>query len=349
MYDDTLIEDLKEIGFTEYQSKAYLAAVSSGTSSLSTLAKEADIPQQRIYDVVDSLEAMGLLEVHEGRQGKEAFAPPPETVLEELKRQRIDRYSRQFDYISERVSNLHDRIESPPGFITVVKNRSSLLRHLGNAIDGAEWWLYLGITPALYEEVRDEITAATDRGVTVRLIIQGEADDPRSDLTFDSRVQVRSRLADHLLVAADRSYALYQGLSSSTEQSPVLVACEATLVTMFQRYTEQIWGPAHPIQMAEGFPRRYLNPLQVILDIGECLGEESLEVTIEGHETESEQSGLWTGRIVDHELVSNSTIPYAIPEKVSLVVETEEGTITVGGWDATIEDVAAHGIEIDRP
>ena len=53
--DDSIIDTLQEIGLTEYQSRAYVAAVSLGTARLSALSDESDIPQQRIYDVVDVL------------------------------------------------------------------------------------------------------------------------------------------------------------------------------------------------------------------------------------------------------------------------------------------------------
>jgi hypothetical protein len=36
------------------------------------------------------------------------------------------------------------------------------------------------------------------------------------------------------------------------------------------------------------------------------------------------------------------------PGVARLLIETNDGNVSVGGWDATLEDVAAHGIEIPK-
>ncbi len=54
------------LGLNKYESLAYLAVLKLGSARPQDVAKEAGIPPQRIYDVLKSLQSMGLLDESEG-------------------------------------------------------------------------------------------------------------------------------------------------------------------------------------------------------------------------------------------------------------------------------------------
>lgn len=64
---------LNEMGLSEYESRAYLALLQSGLSTATEIADAADVPQSRVYDVLDSLEDKGFVTVQPGRPKK--FGP----------------------------------------------------------------------------------------------------------------------------------------------------------------------------------------------------------------------------------------------------------------------------------
>src|SRR5919201_4205444 len=76
-------EDLVQLGLTSYEAKAYLALIRRDSSSASEVARVANLPRQRIYDVLASLVEKGLAAGRPGSPTKYA-ATPPEIALDRL-------------------------------------------------------------------------------------------------------------------------------------------------------------------------------------------------------------------------------------------------------------------------
>lgn len=353
MADDSLVDVLEDVGLSTYQSRAYEAAIGLGTARFSTLSEESGVPQQRIYDVVDDLAEMGLLEVHEAPGGKQVVTFPPESALNELKERRIDEFSSTIDGVIDDLQGEFNQVDPHRGVITVLDHESSAKRHIGNAIDDADWWLFLSVRPGLFDEFRDEIEAAIDRGVTVRLLLHGPDVDPE-DVDPDSYpddLLIRSRPAADSVITSDRSYGVFRGLSSPGVPRPYLVARDQNIVEMLRRYTEQIWTGSTPIHLERGYPRRYPSPWYALRDVADHLAEGTiLRASVEGHRTESGRQGSWAGPIEDHTIEvggdQDALRSIALPYVATLSIRTDEGVLTVGGWDATMEDIAAYGIEV---
>lgn len=351
MAEDDVVDDLMEIGLTEYQSRAYVAAVTLGTADFSSVAEESGIPRQRIYDVIYSLEDLGLVEVHEGGNGKEVAAPPPETVLEELRDRRLDEVALQFDRLKEGLQQEYSQVERTRGFVTVVRHQSSVRRHVRSAVEAAGWWLFLSLDVDTYEAVVEEVREAMDRDVSVRLLLH--VGEPRDlpDVALPEGLEVRRRPSADTLVAADRDYGVFRGVAAPTVRRPTLVTRDENVVEMLQRYSQQFWTASESVRTTEGFPRRYLSPWQAIVDVRRAgIPADALRLRVEGHATETGRRGTWAGDLLDYELRAHEESDFAVtlPEVARLTIDADGETVTVGGWDATLEDVAAHGIEIDR-
>jgi sugar-specific transcriptional regulator TrmB len=343
-----LIEELRELSMTQYQAHAYVAAVSLGESRPGELSEAADVPQARIYDVIDSLDEMGLIEKQSRGSGTVVSVPDPDIVLNEYKQRHFDDFGSKIQSVSAGLSTLYSRESDSEGFVTLVRTESSALRHIRQAIEDADWWLTLAISSDTYAEVADELAAAVDRGVTVRLIL---GDDPTGDseLDFPERMRVRHRGISDTLVAADRSYGVFSSTYPSTDPQPYIVSQEVNLVLFFQCYVEQIWPTSAVIQEGDvGEARWYLDPWRVILDFRDELRSEDLSVRIIGHRTEDQFRSEWEGKIIDYEIsgpVENS-YESALPVVATLTVDVDGEVMTSGGWKATAEDLAAHAIEV---
>lgn len=74
---------LTGLGLTTYEAKAYLALVKRDASSAAEAARVAQVPRQRIYDVLDSLIEKGLATMRPAPVTKYSAAPP-ERALERL-------------------------------------------------------------------------------------------------------------------------------------------------------------------------------------------------------------------------------------------------------------------------
>lgn len=349
MTDDDLIDVLGDIGLTEYQSRAYVASVRLGTTRYASLADEADIPQQRIYDVVEDLEELGLVEVQQGGDGKQAVPVDPERSLTELREQHVDEFSASVRTAIDSLEREYAQVDSSLGFVTVVSHESSVRRHVGEAIEDAEWVLFLSMPHDWYRDLADEVAAALDRGVSVQLLAQADDRETVAGAEYPAGLDVRHRPSADLLVAADRSYGIFRGVAAPPVSRPALVTADENFVEMLQRYRQQFWAPSAVVRTATRLPRRYLDPWSLILDLEtRRLEVADPVVSLEGHEVETGRAGSWEGRLVDYtfepDLDPGDT--WTLPEVAQLEVQTDEGRVTVGGWDARLEDVAAHGLEL---
>lgn len=352
MDEEAIIDELEDLGFTEYQSQAYLAAVRLARARFSELVEESGVPQQRIYDVVDTLSDEGLVEVHERSGVKEVVAPSPDVALEDLKERRTNELSRTVDTVVESLQQSFEQAEPGEGFVTVVSHENSAERHARQAIQAAEWLLTLSLTPGAYDALEGDIREAADRGVTVKLLLQdGEEDDPFAGRTFHDGIDIRHRPSADRLVAADREYGVFQGVASDVVARPYLVTRDRNLVVVLQRYSNQFWAGSRHVQSPDWSSRRYMNPWSFIVDLrDEIDADADLLVTVEGIETESGREGSWEGRITDYDLQLGADVDptTALPEVVSVTLDTGDMELSVGGWDATLEDIAAYGIEVTR-
>lgn len=349
---ERLTERLQELGLTEYQSRGYIAAVELGDARPSKIVEESGVPQARIYDVIDDLSEMGLVEIHEKSGGKTVAAPAPDVALDAYKERHVGEFAETIESVSSELEKTHQREQTTAGSVTVLSHDESSNRHMRRAIEQAEWWIALSLTPERYGQLEDEILDALDRGVTVRLVVTtsdfGEsvtAEDYPADLI------IRSRKLSDLLVATDRSYGVYSGEIPTSEGRSYHVVTNQNLVLQFQQYYEQIWTSSRTVQEPHSLPRRYLDPWRAILDLQtEFDNGEPLEARVVGHETGSRVGGTWTGTVVDYELEGPIDADYkvSVPVKASLLLDVDGDRLSVGGWKATVEDVAAEGLEISR-
>lgn len=80
----SLVDDfglyLRDMGLSDYESRAYLAVLQGGLSTATEISDGADIPQSRVYDILEALEEKGFITVQPGRPKK--FGPiEPELAI----------------------------------------------------------------------------------------------------------------------------------------------------------------------------------------------------------------------------------------------------------------------------
>jgi HTH-type transcriptional regulator, sugar sensing transcriptional regulator len=91
--DDGLVSDLTALGLARYEARVYLALVRRESYTAAEVAREADVPRQRIYDVLDALVRRRLATVRSGRVAAfSAVAPELATArLIALQRESLER------------------------------------------------------------------------------------------------------------------------------------------------------------------------------------------------------------------------------------------------------------------
>jgi len=108
---------LTRLGLTSYEAKAYLALLRRDSSTAAQAARLANVPRQRIYDVLASLVDKGLASTRPGQVVKYA-AVAPELALERLvsdERERLADLERETaELIEELRPAFHEGQEQAP-------------------------------------------------------------------------------------------------------------------------------------------------------------------------------------------------------------------------------------------
>jgi len=81
-----LTKKLQELNLTEYQSKALTALTALGESKAQEIIELTDIPQARIYQILDELLEMGALRKKPGRPMKYTALRPSEALSNIIKK-----------------------------------------------------------------------------------------------------------------------------------------------------------------------------------------------------------------------------------------------------------------------
>jgi HTH-type transcriptional regulator, sugar sensing transcriptional regulator len=97
-----MADRLVRLGLTQYEARAYLALIRRDGSTPAEVAKVAGVPRQRIYDVIDSLAAKGLVSERPGRAAKFAATPPAEAadLLVAIHRERMQMLEADADAVA---------------------------------------------------------------------------------------------------------------------------------------------------------------------------------------------------------------------------------------------------------
>jgi HTH-type transcriptional regulator, sugar sensing transcriptional regulator len=85
---NVFVDRLTRLGLTSYESRAYVALIRRDSSSAAEVARVANLPRQRIYDVLGSLVGKGLASTRPGSQVRYAAVAPEMAVERLMARQR---------------------------------------------------------------------------------------------------------------------------------------------------------------------------------------------------------------------------------------------------------------------
>ncbi|WP_066417804.1 HTH-type sugar sensing transcriptional regulator TrmB [Halorubrum aethiopicum] len=325
----------------EYEIDAYLAVLEHGELTASDIADRTDIPQPRVYDTVRSLADRGLVELRESRPMK-IVAVDPEDAFDELR-----------SSFAEMVDELEARYTAPTReteAVSLVKSRSTILRYLEEVIRGAEYELAVSLTPDLLRRFREDLEEKVENGVSVELLVTpaSRAPDPAEFDYLEVATTARARrgITTPVLAVGDGEYSVYatqDALRDDRERYGVIFNRSALGFLVSGFFGTVLWTTAETLAAdgkARPFPRRYASIRRAVKDVREFDGDD-FYATVEGRDIETGRSVTVRGRVVD--------VAFEDTEEVaSLVVETDDGRVEIGGRVAALEDVEGQVIVIGR-
>jgi len=125
------VAQLTRLGLNTYEAKAYLALLRRDSSTAAQAARLANVPRQRIYDVLASLVEKGLASTRPGQVAK-YVAVAPELALERLvsdQREQLADLERQTAALIEELSpafHAGQEQDNPLEYIEVLRDRRAI-------------------------------------------------------------------------------------------------------------------------------------------------------------------------------------------------------------------------------
>jgi sugar-specific transcriptional regulator TrmB len=320
----------------EYEIDAYLAVLEHGELTASEIADRTDIPQPRVYDTVRSLSDRGLVELRESRPMK-IVAVDPEDAFGDIETS-----------LDELIDELEARYTAPARdteAVSLVKSRSTILRYVEEIIGSAEYELVLSLTPDLLRRFRDDLAVAIDDGVSIDLLVTPASRAPSPEefdyLEVATIARARRGITTPVLAVADGEYSIYatqDALRDDRDRYGVIFNRSALGFLVSGFFGTVLWTTAETLA-ANGkrrpFPRRYASIRRAVKDVRELDGP--FYASVVGRDIESGDTVVVEGRVLQTRFEESE-------EVASLEIETEEGTVSVGGLVASLEDVEAQEI-----
>jgi sugar-specific transcriptional regulator TrmB len=169
LLDEKVIDALQKIGLTYYGAKTYAALVNMGPSTAEKIAKEADVPRSKIYQVLKRLDEGGWVKTEHGRP----LLYKPRYPKEAIEERKLLLYA-DAEYASSELSSIYDRhVDKDAPKVWVLRGLDNIVPKIQDMMVRAK--SDIAMLGALYSEeeierVRKYIVSARKRGISVRII-----------------------------------------------------------------------------------------------------------------------------------------------------------------------------------
>jgi len=167
---DEPVNRLVEIGFSEYEAKAYVALLRENPATGYQLAKLSGVPRSMIYEALGKLVVRGAAMTL--RKGDTThYAPvPPEEFLDQLHRD----HEELVDALKGDLSDLASPLDLE--YVWNFEGNDSIMAKAEEMILQAQDTIYLALVPATFVDLELALVEAIERGVRVVLYTTGDLD-----------------------------------------------------------------------------------------------------------------------------------------------------------------------------
>ena len=344
MDERTLTDLLRRFGLSEKEVATYLTVLEHGEAKASTVAEDAGVSKRYVYSVSESLADRGFVEVNDHAVPTTIRANPPEEVIERLRG--------DVESIRPGLTERYSRAERRTEQFEVVKSRATVLKRIRSLVANAEREVILSIPAAHLPDLRDALADAVDRGVLVLLIVSDAGSTP--DVAGIASVARSWSAGMPTLLTVDSAVGVVAPPEmvrrADSDRQAIVFAQEQLAPVISGSFLGNYWPAAEEVAIAdpEPLPAEYDDFRKAVLQTTLHLRAGTpLRATVGGRITDDDAPVELTGEVVDVDQGMVEPASNEFPVQHSLVVETEDGRVSVGGPGAFVEDVEADLVRLE--
>jgi len=177
------IKALKNLGLSDYETKAYIANISLISATATEISLESNVPRSKIYEVLKSLAKKGFVEIEKGKPLKFNVVPPHE-IFEKSRREikeRLDGAETELNFIYE---NQIPKVPAPIWLVNGpeknVNKELEIISRAKNSLFILGGFMFQNEIP----ELKERLNKVIKRGVTTKIVLAPSCtiDDDKIDI-----------------------------------------------------------------------------------------------------------------------------------------------------------------------
>lgn len=260
--DKRLIQTLKEFGLTEYEASAYIALNILGKGKASEISKKANIPQSKIYEVLESLARKELVEFIGGKPKEFKaidFHLGLQTLLEKEER-RIFELKKKIERLKNELKELKKE-EIIEGVWTLKgKGLKQFIERLCDMFGRTSNYIYVITRDFTYTpKIGNAAKNAIKRGVEIKTIGMKEINEANyigAKLFHEIGVKIRifKTNVHPRIILSDGKEVLIRLDQKPTQKERFrfvsIHSYDKALVKVFETYLKNLWKIAKPVNFS---------------------------------------------------------------------------------------------------
>ena len=163
-----ILDVVKNLGFTEYEAKAYLAMLSESPLTGYAVAKKSGVPRSKIYEVLESLMARGDVLVSPGEPPLYRALPAMDLIA--IRKSKAEEIFLEAEKSLERFEKTAEDREN----IWNITGYDAILHKVNECIMSAKKRILIEIWAEDFAMIESSLKAASNRGVNIAIISYGE-------------------------------------------------------------------------------------------------------------------------------------------------------------------------------
>lgn len=245
---------LHEMGLAEYEASTYLGLLQSGMSTAKEISDTADIPQSRVYDVLESLESKGFVTIQPGRPKK--FAPiEPELAVNQFVQYKRSNLEEEISHSQEIGREFLDELENNQfqyqqndeiDVFWSYKGKNYILEQFGEYCASSNDEIRMVTKGSSFKRLvtrhKEVLKKRADHGVDIRIILAGDNID---DILIDTAQRWaeirRSTNIDARIYLYDSKRVLVSWLSDQEDRFVAMATQSSQLQKTLGHLFELLW------------------------------------------------------------------------------------------------------------